>query len=191
MMNRTFAMTAVMIGALAGVASAGATNFVVTVPAGPFRYALDGVERPVLNLERGTTYTFQATQSCLHPFLLTASGGGGPGTVPFTQGVTGSNACGNAVLTFTPSETTPDVLFYVCSNHGGMGNQINIVTPPEPCPGDTNGDHMTNGADLSVLLSQFNTNVSPGTGADFNGDGVVNGADLSVLLAAFGCKHGM
>lgn len=190
-MLRTMATAGVLIGALAGVANAGATNYVVTVPAGPFRFALDGVERPVLNLERGTTYTFQATQNCLHPFLLTASGGGGPGTVAYTQGVTGTNACGGATLTFTPGPTTPDVLFYVCSNHTGMGNQINITTPPEPCAGDTNGDHMTNGADLSVLLGQFNTNVPAGTGADFNGDGIVNGADLSVLLAAFGCKHGM
>jgi len=62
------------------------------------------------------------------------------------------------------------------------------IVPPiaPPCPGDANGDGIINGADLSVLLSQFGQNVPPGTGADFNGDGVVNGADLSVLLANFG-----
>ncbi len=57
------------------------------------------------------------------------------------------------------------------------------------CAGDANGDGQTNGADLSVLLSQFGTAVSPGTGADFNDDGSVNGADLSVLLANFGCPN--
>ena len=57
---------------------------------------------------------------------------------------------------------------------------------PPPCPGDTNGDNQINGADLSVLLSQFNSAVTPGSGADFNGDGLVNGADLSVLLSRFG-----
>lgn len=66
------------------------------------------------------------------------------------------------------------------------------LTPPSPqCPGDTNGDFVVDGADLSVLLAQFGSAVSPGSGADFNNDGVVNGADLSVLLANFnggGCS---
>lgn len=189
MKNVLAAALAVM--AMCGAANAGAPNYVVTVPAGPFRFALDGVERPVLTLERGTTYTFQATQSCLHPFVLTQSGSGGPATVVYTAGVMGSGACGGATLTFTPDANTPNTLFYVCTNHSGMGNQINIMTPPPPCAGDTNGDHMTNGADLSVLLGQFGSNVTPGTGADFNGDGIVNGADLSVLLSAFGCEHGV
>ncbi len=60
-----------------------------------------------------------------------------------------------------------------------------VVTPPA-CPGDANGDNLVDGADLSVLLGQFGTLVTPGTGADFNFDGHVNGADLSVLLGQFG-----
>lgn len=190
-MKRTVMMAGLALMGLCGVADAGATNFNVAALSTPFRFTLDGEVRPILTLERGTTYTFTATQTCLHPIVLTLSGTGGAGTVVYTAGVTGSGACNNAVLTFTPDENTPDVLFYVCTNHTGMGNQINVMTPPPPCPGDTNGDHMTNGADLSVLLGQFNTNVAPGTGADFNGDSVVNGADLSVLLSAFGCEHGM
>jgi len=60
-------------------------------------------------------------------------------------------------------------------------------TPPPPdCGGDANGDSVVNGADLSVLLSQFGQTVSPGAGADFNNDGQVDGADLSVLLSRFG-----
>lgn len=61
-----------------------------------------------------------------------------------------------------------------------------ISTPPPSCPGDTNGDHVINGADLSVLLATFGQSVAPGSGADFNADGTVNGADLSVLLSSFG-----
>lgn len=60
------------------------------------------------------------------------------------------------------------------------------TTPPPACPGDANGDNRVDGADLSVLLGQFNQAVTPGSGADFNDDGVVNGADLSVLLGLFG-----
>lgn len=60
------------------------------------------------------------------------------------------------------------------------------VSTVPACAGDTNGDGLVNGADLSVLLSQFGQTVSPGSGADFNNSGSVNGADLSVLLARFG-----
>lgn len=59
-------------------------------------------------------------------------------------------------------------------------------TPPSVCSGDTNGDRLVNGADISVLLSTFGSAVVPGSGADFNSDGLVNGSDLSVLLASFG-----
>jgi len=63
-----------------------------------------------------------------------------------------------------------------------------VPTPPPPpaCGGDANGDLVVDGADLSVLLSQFGSAVTPGNGADFNNDGFVNGADLSVLLSRFG-----
>lgn len=61
-----------------------------------------------------------------------------------------------------------------------------IATPPPMCAGDANNDQLVNGADLSVLLSQFGQSVTTGTGADFNNDGIVNGSDLSVLLARFG-----
>lgn len=79
-------------------------------------------------------------------------------------------------------------------NNGGTPEPYQAVlfvgprgSVPPVCAGDANGDGLTNGADLSVLLSQFGQSVTPGTGADFNSDGQVNGADLSVLLSNFGC----
>lgn len=62
-----------------------------------------------------------------------------------------------------------------------------VPAPPPACAGDVNGDGLTDGRDLSVLLAGFGTAVTPGIGADFNGDGLVDGRDLSVLLAGFGC----
>jgi len=67
-----------------------------------------------------------------------------------------------------------------------FGFRLASPVPGPVCPGDTNGDSLVNGADLSVLLGQFGQSVPASTGADFNGDGLVNGADLSVLLAGFG-----
>jgi len=62
--------------------------------------------------------------------------------------------------------------------------------PPPTCPGDANGDGIVNGADLSVLLSNFGLAGTGPAFGDFNGDGVCDGADLSVLLSQFGvtCK---
>ncbi len=50
---------------------------------------------------------------------------------------------------------------------------------------DFNGDGEINGADLSVLLSNFGDGY-PGIAGDANGDNMVNGADLSVLIGSFG-----
>ena len=67
--------------------------------------------------------------------------------------------------------------------------EVVSLTPPPVCVGDVNGDQLVNGADLSVLLTQFGTSVNPaGSGADFNKDGLVNGSDLSILLARFGAS---
>lgn len=73
---------------------------------------------------------------------------------------------------------------------GIIFERTTIAAVPPECPGDANGDNEVNGADLSVLLAQFNQSVPAGTGADYNNDGVVNGADLSVLLGAFGNSCG-
>lgn len=63
------------------------------------------------------------------------------------------------------------------------------IPPITGCPSDFNGDRDTNAADLSILLAQFGTNVTPGTGADTNGNGVVDTGDLSALLTWFGCNE--
>ena len=56
-------------------------------------------------------------------------------------------------------------------------------TPEEIlCPGDLNGDHVVDGADIGLLLGQWG---SDGT-ADFNSSGEVDGADLGVMLGSWG-----
>ncbi|MBX3355435.1 MAG: agmatine deiminase family protein [Phycisphaeraceae bacterium] len=50
------------------------------------------------------------------------------------------------------------------------------------CITDLDGNGVTDGADLAILLGQWG---GSGT-ADLNGDGTVNGADLAILLGAWG-----
>ena len=49
-----------------------------------------------------------------------------------------------------------------------------------PVPGDLNGDALVNGADLSILLGNWNTDHAP---SDLDGSGLVDGADLARLLS--------
>jgi hypothetical protein len=50
---------------------------------------------------------------------------------------------------------------------------------------DLNGDGVTDGADLGLLLGAWGACAAP-CDADLNGDGVVDGADLGLLLGAWG-----
>lgn len=61
----------------------------------------------------------------------------------------------------------------------------NTISPEcgQSCPGDLNDDGAIDGADLSVLLGQWNQFDSD---ADIDGDGIVDGLDLTILLGAWG-----
>ncbi|MEN9642071.1 MAG: hypothetical protein RIR77_1260 [Planctomycetota bacterium] len=53
------------------------------------------------------------------------------------------------------------------------------------CVGDIYVNHIVDGGDLGVLLSEWGV-VTPTTNSDLNRDGFVNGADLGMLLANWG-----
>ena len=58
----------------------------------------------------------------------------------------------------------------------GAGNE------PIECPADLDENGRVNGADLTLLLSDWGSASS----SDLDGDGVVSGSDLTLLLAAWG-----
>ena len=68
-------------------------------------------------------------------------------------------------------------------------NTNNIPDCCEPgnscCLGDIYENHIVDGGDLGVLLSEWGV-VTPTTRSDLNRDGFVNGADLGMLLANWG-----
>jgi len=69
----------------------------------------------------------------------------------------------------------------------GAPGSVGFATAPSPCPGDINGDGMTNAADFNILATSFGQSVPIGTGADIAQDGVVNTGDFNVLASEFGC----
>jgi hypothetical protein len=109
-------------------------NFTVTVAQvnGVNKYHIDGVDRPSLTLNRGSTYTFKidATTDTNHPFKLSTYEDGRSGGVPVQQyppagGLPYSNADpGVATYTFVVPAGAPSVLYYYCGSHPLMGGVL-------------------------------------------------------------------
>jgi hypothetical protein len=87
-------------------------------------FVVDGVEGKEVIVMRGSTHTFQLSGVPeFHPFYIsTSETGAGAGV--YSEGVSGNMATGNATVTFTPSASTPDLLYYQCGNHPNMGWRI-------------------------------------------------------------------
>lgn len=107
-------------------AFAGETSFSVAAFS-TSNYSIDGMDDPVLSLQRGQTYTFSLNVSG-HPFFIKIFPGAGGGNT-FNNGVT-NNGAQSGTLTFLVPLDAPNQLFYNCGNHGAMGNTINITDPP-------------------------------------------------------------
>ena len=104
---------------------ASTTAFVVTVVnSGGNKFAINGVTAPTLQLVRGTTYTFDLSDSSVsgHPLAFKS------GNNSYTDGVTSSGTPGQsgASVTFAVPSDAPSIgLRYYCTVHGnGMGNTI-------------------------------------------------------------------
>lgn len=62
-----------------------------------------------------------------YPFILTLDAAGGWSSSPYTAGVTGSEATGNETLSFTPSYSSPNRLYYQSHRESFVGGQITVT----------------------------------------------------------------
>ena len=127
------------------ISTASTTTYTVTVGSksgGGNAYYIDSVERPVLTLNEGETYIFNLSDNTVdsHPFFLsTTDGGSHSGGSVYTTGVvfkingssvsqsaytSGFSSATTRALEITVASSAP-TLYYYCSVHSGMGNQIN------------------------------------------------------------------
>ena len=69
-----------------------------------------------------------------------------------------------------------------------VGRWTEAPEPPEPLPGDLNGDGFVGGDDLDIVRSFWGQNVTPGNWehGDPSGDGFVGGDDLDAVRANWG-----
>ena len=115
---------------IADPADAESVTFTVTVAhvGGQHIFLINGANNPVLTMKRGSTYTFDVSDStnANHPLRIKSDAGGDQTvTVNGTQGQSG------ATVVYQPAyPTAPNDLRYYCTVHGNyMGNTITMNDP--------------------------------------------------------------
>ena len=119
-------------------------TYTVTVASGTTQYGtgnrfyINGELAPVLYLDEGNTYIFDQSDSSnavggVHQIAFSTNPNNSP-TASYTTGVTSTGTPGTsgAKTTFVVApvkKTGAPVLFYYCTNHSGMGNSIQTISP--------------------------------------------------------------
>ena len=128
-------------------------EYVVTVAGGKF--VIDGESQATISFRPGVVHRFDLSHSTTssHPFVLSTTSEG----TAYTTGRTanGSQGSSGAYIEFTVDASTPDILYYYCSSHSGMGGTITVF-------GSAYGD-----ADVQSYLSA-------GTGITLSGSGQIS-----------------
>ena len=145
-------------------------NITVVNPGSGNKYYIDGILQSYITLFPGCTYEWNQDDSSNggHPlrFSTTSDGSHGGGS-EYTTGVTTSGTPGSATA-FTKIEVTsdtPHTLYYYCTQHSGMGNEVSV---PENFSlsstndriiaggGDTAGGSFSNTIDIVQVRSKGN-----------------------------------
>jgi len=128
----TYSVTTTITSEGQAIAAAGSSNnpitytFYVQAKAGEGEtgnaYWYNNEQAPNITFERNKIYKLQYPAA--HPIALsTLTDGTHGGGSEYTTGVTqGTNE-----ISFTPDSNTPDVLYYYCKNHSGMGGYISVT----------------------------------------------------------------
>ena len=90
---------------------------------GGWAYIIDGVSKPEIVLQVGTTYTFTYPSS--HPLRFsTVSDGIFNGGTEYTQGV---DTSGTNQITIRVTSSTAQTLYYYCRIHANQGGKITVI----------------------------------------------------------------
>ncbi len=127
-------------------------EYAVTAAGGKF--VIDGQSQATISFRPGVVHRFDLSDNSVasHPFVLSTTSEG----TAYTTGRTANGTQGQAgaYIEFTVNAATPDILYYYCSSHSGMGGTITVF-------GSAYGD-----ADVQSYLSA-------GTGITLSGSGVI------------------
>ena len=124
------------------------TTYTVTFQSvgGSNKYFIGGTQQPTLNLIEGFTYTFNYPSA--HPFRFSTTSDGTHNSG--TEYTTGVNHVSSTQTTITVAAGAP-TLYYYCSQHSGMGGQVNTNTNTGAVSLDNNtATAIVNGATTST-----------------------------------------
>ena len=141
----------------------------ISVTVSSSKFVLDGVSQGTASLQKSVRFKFDLSDSSNsgHPlrFSETSDGSHGGGS-EYTTGVTVSGTPGQsgAHVIIETSQATPDLLYYYCSSHSGMGGEAQS-------------------ASVGSLIHQSSGKVgigveSPSRSLDVSGDVKVRGGDI-------------
>ncbi len=152
----------------APITKKGPNHFVITVaektPAHPnfgkghhLGLVLDNVPGKSLVLKRGETYEFDVQTDPLHDvYFSTSPMGWGGGTV--ADGIKGQFTY-RGLIVVSPTENTPEIMYYQCRNHSSMGGKVVVV------------NKTASAVEIDRLLAA-NTNAIPAAGTGIVNSGV-------------------
>jgi len=170
-------------------------NVTVVNPGSGNKYYMDGILQSYITLFPGCTYEFNQDDSSNsgHP-LRFATAADAAGSTEYTTGVTTSGTPGSATA-WTKIEVTSDtayLLYFYCTNHSGMGGEINI--PPNFSLSITNDRIIAGGGDTAGGMYSNTIDIvqvrSKGNASDY-GDlslgrqGLANGCISSTTRGLF------
>ena len=125
-------------------------NITVVNPGSGNKYYIDGILQSYITLFPGCTYEWNQDDSsnATHP-LRFATAADAAGSTEYTTGVTTSGTPGSATA-WTKIEVTsdtPHTLYYYCTSHSGMGNEVSV--PENYFLSNTNDRMICGGGDTA------------------------------------------
>ena len=171
-------------------------SMTVANPGSGNKYYIDtGGPAPTISITEGTTYRFDQSDSSNsgHPLRFsTTSGGSHSGGSEYTTGVTTNGTPGSSgAYTQIAVASGAPTLYYYCTNHSGMGGQLNTPAITPAVPGlvidqefNATGASGTGGVGSGTLVGNPVATGVGGTGAV--GNEVVLGAAVVTGLAGTG-----
>ena len=157
------------------------------------KFTMNGITTGSLSFLRGTTYTFDVSNSTNTGHVInfsTTLNGTHSGGTEYTTGITRSGTPGSsgATVTLTVPSDAPNVLYYYCSNHGGMAGNANISISDSQAAGTLyyygkQSGVLQSGMGSSITIATTN-NFLTGTVRGFSVDG--NVTTISIYDTAAG-----
>tara|TARA_Y100000401_G_scaffold116783_1_gene123424 strand:- start:450 stop:1757 length:1308 start_codon:yes stop_codon:yes gene_type:complete len=141
-------------------------SIAVTVSSGKF--VLDGESQATASLQKSVRFVFDVSDSSnsghVLRFSATSDGTHGGGSA-YSTGVTSSGTPGQsgAYVAIEVSQVTPDLLYYYCTAHSGMGGSVQSASV---------------GEDIRQSSGKVGIGVSPSHKLDVNGDIRVRGNNV-------------